>query len=108
MFIKKKNNNICNLDEATKQLNKNKIDILTKFTYYKSEVEKLNLQQILYKDMKNEITILKNKIINHKSQNNKEIYPNSLYKKNLINKNLIFIINPEMFNKNNEYDGELG
>jgi len=61
-----KNGNISmnNLDNASKQLNKNPIDILTEYTKLKSQNEtikkQLVMQQILYKDMKNEITNLKN------------------------------------------------
>ena len=61
-----KNGNItmnC-LDNASKQLNKNPIDILAEYTSLKSQNEtikkQLVMQQILYKDMKNEITNLKN------------------------------------------------
>ena len=61
-----KNGNITmnNLDNASKQLNKNPIDILTEYTGLKSQNEtikkQLVMQQILYKDMKNEIINLKN------------------------------------------------
>ena len=61
-----KNGNITmnNLDNASKQLNKSPIDILTEYTSLKSQNEtikkQLVMQQILYKDMKNEITNLKN------------------------------------------------
>jgi len=61
-----KNGNITmnSLDNASKQLNKNPIDILAEYTSLKSQNEtikkQLVMQQILYKDMKNEITNLKN------------------------------------------------
>ena len=61
-LLKKENINICNLDEATKKLDKNPIDILTEYTSYKIENEKIKKQlilyQILHKDMKNEVTNL--------------------------------------------------
>ena len=72
-----------NLDNDSKQLNKNPIDILIEYTSLKSQNEtikkQLVMQQILYNDMKNEITNLKN-------ENN--ILKNSAEKMNKENKEL--------------------
>ena len=63
-FLKNGNINMNNLDNASKQLNKNPIDILIEYTSLKSQNEiikkQLIMQQILYIDMKNEISNLKN------------------------------------------------
>ena len=62
-LLKNENINIKNLDQATNQLNKHPVDILTEYTSFKLENEKIKkqlvMQQILYNDMKNEITNLK-------------------------------------------------
>ena len=62
-LLQKNNSGIGELDNATKQLNKSKIDILTEYTSLKLENEKIKkqlvMQQILYTDMKNEIQNLK-------------------------------------------------
>ena len=59
-LLKNGNINMNNLDNESKQLNKNPIDILTDYTSLKSKNEtikkQLVMQQILYNDMKNEIT----------------------------------------------------
>ena len=82
-LLKNGNINMNNLDNASKQLNKNPIDILTEYTSLKSQNEtikkQLVMQQILYNDMKNEITNLKN-------ENN--ILKNSAEKMNKENKEL--------------------
>jgi len=73
-LLKNENMKINNLNEVTKQLNKNKIDILTEYTNYKLENEKIKkqlvMQQILYNDMKNEISNLKqeNNILKNSSE----------------------------------------
>ena len=61
-LLKNENSKIINLDKASKELNKNQIDILTEYTSVKIENEKIKkqqvMQQILYDDIKNEITNL--------------------------------------------------
>ena len=82
-LLKNGNINMNDLDKASKQLNKNPIDMLTEYTSLKSQNEtikkQLLMQQILYNDMKNEITNLKN-------ENN--ILKNSAEKINKENKSL--------------------
>ena len=82
-LLKNGNINMSNLDNASKQLNKNPIDILIEYTSLKSQNETIKkqivMQQILYNDMKNEITNLKN-------ENN--ILKNSAEKINKENKEL--------------------
>ena len=62
-LLKKKNLEIEGWDNASNELKKSKIDILTEYTSLKLENEKIKkqlvMQQILYTDMKNEIQNLK-------------------------------------------------
>ena len=82
-LIQNKDMGIEGLDNASQQLKKSKIDILTEYTAYKLENEKIKkqlvMQQILYTDMKNEIS-------NLKQENNK--LKTTLEKTSKENKNL--------------------
>ena len=73
------------IDNASKDLNKNSINLLTEFTKYKSENEKIKknllIQQILTTEMKNEIEKIKNENENLKKAQNINI--NNLNDNNL-------------------------
>lgn len=83
-LLKKENSNIINLDKASKELNKNQLDILTDYTSVKTENERIKkhqvMQQILYDDIKNEITNLTKEYNNLKISNEKVIKENKSLK----------------------------
>jgi len=83
-LLKNENSKIINLDKASKELNKNQIDILTEYTSVKAENEKIKkqqvMQQILYDDIKNEITNLAQENNNLKSSYEKVIKENKSLK----------------------------
>ena len=85
-LLKNENSKIINLDKASKELNKNQIDILTELTSVKTENEKIKkqqvMQQILYDDIKNEITNLT------KENNNLEASYEKVIKENKSLKNI--------------------
>jgi hypothetical protein len=83
-LLKNENSKIINLDKASKELNKNQIDILTEYTSVKIENEKIKkqqvMQQILYDDIKNEITNLTKENNNLKTSYEKVIKENKSLK----------------------------
>ena len=83
-LLKNENSKIINLDKASKELNKNQIDILTELTSAKTENEKIKkqqvMQQILYDDIKNEITNLTKENNNLKASYEKVIKENKSLK----------------------------
>ena len=83
-LLKNENPKIINLDKASKELNKNQIDILTEYMSVKTENEKIKkqqvMQQILYDDIKNEITILTKENNNLKASYEKVIKENKSLK----------------------------
>ena len=83
-LLKNENSKIINLDKASKELNKNQIDILTELTSVKTENEKIKkqqvMQQILYDDIKNEITNLTKENNNLKASYEKVIKENKSLK----------------------------